>query len=63
VSLLLGFFSSVVNPIVARCSPRKSGFLVQKAPTVVSVKNDVLASSAMRCGISHLDPSDPTEAL
>jgi hypothetical protein len=47
VTLLLSFFFSALKPIVAKCSPRKSGFLVRKAPTVVNVKNDVLAGFAM----------------
>lgn len=36
VSSLLAFFFSAVNSIVARCSPRKSSFLVQKSLTVSS---------------------------
>jgi len=44
VSSLLAFFFSEVNLLVARYSPRKSGFLVK---AVAIAKYDVLVSSAM----------------
>lgn len=44
-----GVLFSPVNPIVGRCSPSKSGFLVGTALTVGDATKCFLASRALRC--------------